>query len=144
MAGVISASEPSWIAPFTGLSPRKFRKLVAALLREGADAVHRGRPRGLPFQDRVLLVIAYWRTNSTMRQLAPLFGVSKSAADRVIDRLGPRLALRPRQRFRKGTVLVLSSRTAAPRERLAFQPGKRHTITRTSRSALASSTSSLA
>ncbi|MFD0399972.1 IS5/IS1182 family transposase, partial [Kitasatospora sp. NPDC127121] len=28
MAGVITASEPSWIAPFTGLSPRDFRKLM--------------------------------------------------------------------------------------------------------------------
>ncbi|TSB17546.1 IS5/IS1182 family transposase, partial [Streptomyces benahoarensis] len=27
MAGVITASEPSWIAPFTGLSPRAFGKL---------------------------------------------------------------------------------------------------------------------
>ncbi|MCL6281641.1 IS5/IS1182 family transposase, partial [Streptomyces albidoflavus] len=27
MSGVITASEPSWIAPFTGLSPRAFRKL---------------------------------------------------------------------------------------------------------------------
>jgi hypothetical protein len=33
----------------------------------------------------VLLVAAYWRTNLTMRQLAPLFGVSKSAADRIIN-----------------------------------------------------------
>ncbi|MGW0086606.1 IS5/IS1182 family transposase, partial [Streptomyces sp. NPDC003393] len=28
MTGVITASEPSWIAPFTGLSPRAFGKLV--------------------------------------------------------------------------------------------------------------------
>ncbi|MFC4517941.1 IS5/IS1182 family transposase, partial [Streptomyces ehimensis] len=27
MAGVITASEPSWIAPFTGLSPRCFGRL---------------------------------------------------------------------------------------------------------------------
>ncbi|MBT2879196.1 IS5/IS1182 family transposase, partial [Streptomyces albidoflavus] len=27
MAGVITASEPSWIAPFSGLSPRQFGKL---------------------------------------------------------------------------------------------------------------------
>ncbi|MGW6413398.1 IS5/IS1182 family transposase, partial [Streptomyces vinaceus] len=27
MAGVITASEPSWIAPFTGLGPRCFGKL---------------------------------------------------------------------------------------------------------------------
>ncbi|NGO44076.1 IS5/IS1182 family transposase, partial [Streptomyces sp. YC419] len=26
MSGVITASEPSWIAPFTGLSPRQFGK----------------------------------------------------------------------------------------------------------------------
>jgi hypothetical protein len=39
-------------------------------------------------EDRVLLVAAYWRTNLTLRQLAPLFGVSKSAADRIVDHLG--------------------------------------------------------
>ncbi|MEW1906787.1 IS5/IS1182 family transposase, partial [Streptomyces sp. NPDC086147] len=27
MAGVITASEPSWTGPFTGLSPRQFNKL---------------------------------------------------------------------------------------------------------------------
>ncbi|MET9397065.1 transposase family protein [Kitasatospora sp. NPDC002965] len=30
----------------------------------------------MPLADRVLLVAAYWRTNLTLRQLAPLFGVS--------------------------------------------------------------------
>ena len=34
MSGVITASEPSWIAPFTGLSPRQFGRLVTALRRE--------------------------------------------------------------------------------------------------------------
>ena len=42
MAGVITASEPSWIAPFTGLGPRQFGKLVTVLRREGADAVRKG------------------------------------------------------------------------------------------------------
>lgn len=42
----------------------------------------------------MLLVTAYWRTNLTLRQLAPLFGISKSAADRIINHLGPSLALR--------------------------------------------------
>jgi hypothetical protein len=59
MAGVITASDPSWTAPFAGLSPRCFRKLVTALRREGADAVRRGRPWGLPLEDRALLVAAY-------------------------------------------------------------------------------------
>jgi nucleotide-binding universal stress UspA family protein len=57
----------------------------------------KGRPWKLAFEDRVLLVAAYWRTNLTMRQLAALFGTSKSAADRTIDDLGPKLALRPRK-----------------------------------------------
>lgn len=53
MAGVITASEPSWTAPFTGQSPRCFGKLSTALRREGADEVRRGRPWGLPLEDRV-------------------------------------------------------------------------------------------
>ncbi|GAA3946364.1 hypothetical protein GCM10022244_61540 [Streptomyces gulbargensis] len=101
MAGVITASEPSWVAPFTGLIPRQFGKPVAALCREGADPVRKGRPWSLPLEDRVLHVAAYWRTNLTLRQLAPLFGVSKSAADRIIGHLGPSLALQQRKRFRK-------------------------------------------
>lgn len=39
----------------------------------------------------MLLVTAYWRTNLTLRQLAQLFGVSKSAADRIVGHLGPSL-----------------------------------------------------
>ncbi|MGW6015199.1 transposase [Streptomyces sp. NPDC055210] len=107
MAGVITSSEPSWIAPFTGLSPRQFGKLVTVLRRKGADAVRRGRPWNLVLEDRALLVAAYWRTNLTMRQLAPLFGVSKSAADRIIDHLGLMLALQPRQRFARDTMLIM-------------------------------------
>ncbi|MGW9375227.1 transposase [Streptomyces xanthophaeus] len=81
MAGVITASESSWTAPFTGLSPREFRKLMTVLRREGADTVRPGRPRSLSLEDRVLLVAASWRTNLTLRQIAPLLGVSKSAAE---------------------------------------------------------------
>ncbi|MFJ6485947.1 transposase [Streptomyces sp. NPDC091682] len=116
MSGVITASEPSWIAPFTGLSPRNFGKLVTVLRREGADAVRKGRPWSLPLEDRALLVAAYWRTNLTMRQLAPLFGVSKSAADRIIDHLGPMLALQPRERFAKDTVLIVDGTLVPTRD----------------------------
>jgi hypothetical protein len=45
--------------------------------------------------ERVLLVAVYYRTNLTMRQLAPLFGVSPATVCRVIQRLGPMLALEP-------------------------------------------------
>ncbi|MFC7862958.1 transposase [Streptomyces murinus] len=116
MAGVITASEPSWTAPFAGLSPRFFGKLVAMLRSEGADAVRRGRPWSLPLEDRVLLVAVYWRTNLTMRRLASLFGVSKSAADRIIDHLGPMLALQPRKRFAKGTVLIVDGTLVPTRD----------------------------
>ncbi|MGW2964440.1 transposase [Streptomyces sp. NPDC001220] len=126
MSGVITASKPSWTAPFTGLSPRKFGKLLTALRREGADAVRRGRPWSLPLEDRVLLVAAYWRTNLTMRQIAPLFGASKSAADRVIDHLGPRLALQQRKRFRKDTVLIVDGTLVSTRDRTIAEQSKNY------------------
>jgi hypothetical protein len=123
---VITASEPSWIAPFTGLSPRQFGKLVTVLRREGADAVRKGRPWSLPLDDRALLVAAYWRTNLTMRQLAPLFGVSKSAADRIIDHLGPKLALQPRKRFAKDTVLIVDGTLVPTRDHSIAEQSKNY------------------
>ena len=46
----------------------------------------------------MLLVAVYYRTNLTLRQVALLFEVSKSAAGRVVDHLGPLLALAERER----------------------------------------------
>ncbi|MCQ8775152.1 transposase [Streptomyces telluris] len=126
MGGVITVSERSWIAPFTGLSPRQFGRLVAALRREGADPVRRGRPWSLPLEDRVLLVAAYWRTNLTLRQLAPLFGVSKSAADRIIGHLAPALALQPRKRFRKQTVLIVDGTLVPTRDHTVAERSKNY------------------
>jgi hypothetical protein len=121
---VITASETSWIAPFTGLSPRAFGKLVNVLRRRGAATIRKGRPWSLPLEDRALLVAAYWRTNLTMRQLAPLFGVSKSAADRIIDHLGPMLALQPRKRFAQDTVLVVDGTLVPTRDHTAAAQSK--------------------
>jgi hypothetical protein len=129
MAGVITASESSWIAPFSGLSPRTFEKLVTVLRRQGADAVRKGRPWSLPLEDRALLVAAYWRTNLTMRQLAPLFGVSKSAADRIIDHLGPMLALQPRKRFAKDTVLIVDGTLVPTRDHAVAEQSKTSHVT---------------
>ncbi|MFE7444523.1 transposase [Streptomyces chartreusis] len=126
MAGVITASEPSWIAPFTGLSPRQFDKLITELRREGADPVCKGRPWSLPLEERVLLVAGYWRTNLTLRQLAPLFGVSKSAADRIIDHLGPLLSLWPRKRFRKDTVLIVDGTLVPTRDHAVAKQSKNY------------------
>ncbi|MFF3417476.1 transposase [Streptomyces sp. NPDC002698] len=123
MAGVITASEPSWTTPFSGLGPRRFGTLVAALRREGADAVRRGRPWSLALEDRVLLVVAYWRTNLTMRHLAPLFGISKSAAERIIVQPGPLLSLQPRRQFAKDAVLIVDGTLVPTRDhKVAEQP----------------------
>lgn len=123
---MITASESSWIGPFTGLGSRQFRKLVTVLRRKEAGTVRRGRPWGLPLEDRLLLVAAYWRTNLTMRQLAPLFGVSKSAADRIINHLGPLLALKPRQRFAKGAVLIVDGILVPTRDHTVAEQSKNY------------------
>jgi len=51
-----------------------------------------------------------------MRRLAPLFGVSKSTADRIIDHLGPMLALQPRKRFAKDAVLIVDGTLVPTRD----------------------------
>ncbi|WP_331724205.1 transposase (plasmid) [Streptomyces longwoodensis] len=126
MTNVITASEPSWIAPFSGLSPRQFGKLITALRREGADPVRKGRPWSLPLEDRVLLIAAYWRTNLTLRQLALLFGTSKSAADRIIDHLGPSLALQQRRRCRKDAVLIVDGTLVPTRDHTIAEQSKNY------------------
>ena len=126
VSGVITASERSWIAPFAGLSPRVFGKLVTALRREGASSPGQGRPWGLLLEDRVLLVVAYWRMNLTMRQLAPLFGISNSAADCVIDQLGPLIAFQPRRRFARDIVLVVDGTLVPTRDHSIAEQSKNY------------------
>ena len=123
---MITASEPSWIAPFSGLSPRAFGKLVTLLRHAGADTPRKGRPWSLSLEDRTLLVTAYWRTNLTMRQIAPLFGISKSAADRIIDHLGPLLALRPRRRFARDAVLIVDGTLVPTRDHTIAERSKNY------------------
>lgn len=126
MSGVITASEPSWTAPFTGLSPRAFGKLVTDVRREGVDSPGRGRPWKVSLENRVLLAAAYRRTNLTMRQLAPLFVVSKSAAERVIDDLSRKLALQPRRRFAKDAVLIVDGTLAPTRDHKVAEQSKNY------------------
>lgn len=79
---------------FTGLSARQFRKRVQVVAGQGGEQTGTGRRWGLPLEDRVLLIAVY-RTNLTLRQVALLFGVSKSAAPRVVEHLAPLLAQAP-------------------------------------------------
>lgn len=86
-----------------------------------------GRPWALPPEDRVLLVATYWRTNLTMRQIGPLFGVSKSVADRVIDHIGPLLALAPvRRHHPEGTVLIVDGTLVPTRDRSVAASSKNY------------------
>ncbi|MFE2522077.1 transposase family protein [Streptomyces mirabilis] len=94
MAGELSA-EQVWVETFTGLRLTQFSRLLKAVRERGGNRTMQGRPWSLPLAERVLLVAVYYRTNLTMRQLGPLFGVSSSTVCRVIQRLGPLLALEP-------------------------------------------------
>ncbi|WP_030186450.1 IS5/IS1182 family transposase [Streptomyces capuensis] len=125
MGGVMSADDPKWIEPFTGLSPAQFNRLVALVRRRGGD-VQRGRPWRLPLEDRVLLVATYWRTNLTLRQVAPLFGISKSAADRILDHLAPLLAISPARRKREDTVYIVDGTLIPTRDRSVAASSKNY------------------
>ncbi|MGV4988568.1 transposase family protein [Streptomyces sp. NRAIS4] len=94
MAGVLRADR-GWVETFTGLRVTQFARLLRVVRERGGNGTMRGRPWSLPLAERVLVVAVYYRTNLTMRQLGPLFGVSSSTVCRVIQRLGPLLALEP-------------------------------------------------
>ena len=126
---VISAARPEWIYPFAGLAPAQFRRLVRLVAQRGGDAIADGRPGrqwALDLPDRVLLVACYWRTNLTMRQLGALFGVSHSAAHRVIDTLGPLLALAPVRRRRVDQVAIVDGTLIPTRDHRLAAPSKNY------------------
>ncbi|MER6441047.1 transposase family protein [Streptomyces sp. NPDC001185] len=87
--------ETLWVETFTGLRMRQFERLLKVVRERGGDGPGGGRPWRLPLADRVLLVAVYYRTNLTMRQLAPRFGVSPATVCRTIQRLRPLLAIEP-------------------------------------------------
>jgi hypothetical protein len=97
MAGVLRA-ERVWVETFTGLRWQQFGRLLKAVRERGGNGTLQGRPWALPLAERVLIVSVYYRTNLTMRQLGPLFGVSSSTVCRVIQKLGPLLAVEPMAR----------------------------------------------
>lgn len=114
VSGVITASEPSWIAPFTGLSPRLFGKLVTVLRHEGADAVRKG-PAMEP--------AAGGPGPAGRRVLAPQPDPSSA---RAAVRGGPALALQQRERFRKGTVLIVDGTLVPTSDHQVAAQSKNH------------------
>ena len=115
---VIRADQPSWIPVFTGLSERQFRALMDIVADRGGEQCGVGRRWGLPLADRVLLLALYYRTNLTLRQVAPLFGVSKSAAGRVVEHLARYLVLAAVEgRHPSDTVLIVDGTLAPTHDR---------------------------
>lgn len=85
MRGVLRA-EPLWVETFKGLRMTQFERLLKMVRERGGDGPRMGRPWCLPLAERVLVVAVYYRTNLTMRQLAPLFGVSSAMKDQMTYR----------------------------------------------------------
>ncbi|GIF74445.1 hypothetical protein Asi02nite_39630 [Asanoa siamensis] len=77
---------------------RGFATTAEALAAEEIARGDSTPPAGSVAGERVLPVAAYWRTNVTVRPIGLLREVSHSAAHRVIDTLGPLLALAPVRR----------------------------------------------
>jgi hypothetical protein len=84
MGGVLRADRV-WVETYTGLCADQFGRLLKAVGERGGEGCGRGRPWRLSPAERVLLVAVHYRTNLTMRQLAPLFGASPATVCRVIQ-----------------------------------------------------------
>ncbi|KWX00630.1 Transposase IS4 family protein [Carbonactinospora thermoautotrophica] len=126
---MISAAQAGWITPFTGLTPRQFRKLVRTVAERGGDRIADGRacrPWRLCLADRVLLVAVYWRTNLTLRQVGPLFGISHAAAHRVVETVGPLLALAPARRRSVDQVCIVDGTLVPTRDRRLAERSKNY------------------
>lgn len=110
------------------MQPGQFRKLARVVAERGGLEIADGRPGRqwrLDLADRVLLVATtYWRTNLTMRQIGPLLGVSHSAAHRVIDSIGPLLALAPVRRRRMDQVAIVDGTLIPTRDHRLAAPSK--------------------
>ncbi|MFE7268229.1 transposase [Streptomyces sp. NPDC057592] len=128
--GVVSAIDDELVPVFTGLTVGQFRKLVRVVRRRGGHALdpHRpGRPWALSLEGRVLMVALYLRTNLTVRQLGPLFGVSRAAAHRIVDRHSPLLALDlPRARPRADEVVIVDGTLVPTRDRTVAASSKNY------------------
>jgi Transposase DDE domain/Helix-turn-helix of DDE superfamily endonuclease len=123
----IVADDMVWVPVFTGLSVRQFRKLVRIVAARGGEQTGTGRRWGLSLADRVLLIAVYYRTNLTLRQVALLFGVSKSAAHRIVEHLAPLLALAPvTRRHGPDTVLIVDGTLVPTHDRSVSASSKNY------------------
>jgi hypothetical protein len=106
MTQLVSADEAAWVEVLTGLDPDEFEELLRTLRPYAeADTPRVGRRWTLSLADRVLLVSLYRRANLTVREAGVLFGISKSAADRIVGHLEPLLHMPP-PRYRRSRLTV--------------------------------------
>ncbi|MGW7695113.1 transposase family protein [Streptomyces asiaticus] len=127
----------------------RFERLLRVVRERGGNGPGGGRPWCLPLAERVLPVAVYYRTNLTMRQLAPPFGISPATVCRVVQRLWPLLALEPAPRpvagverlwIVDGTLIPVRDRTVAASSRnYRFSANVQVIIDADSRLAVASS-----
>ncbi len=73
-----------------------------------------------------VMISACGRAALTLRQIAALFGTSKSTAARIIDDLAPELALRPRKRFAPEAVLIVDGRPVPTRDHALAAKSRNH------------------
>ena len=128
---VIRSDRPEWVPVFTGLSVKQFQELVGVVIARGGEQAGVGRRWGLSLADRVLLVVVYYRTNLTIRQVALLFGISQSATGRVIDHLAPLLVLAPASTPHGPDTVLIVDGTLVPthdRSRSASSKNYRYSI----------------
>ncbi len=108
MTQLVSATESAWVEILTGLDTDGFEELLQTLQPYAeADTPRAGRRWTLSLADRVLLVSLYQRANLTVREVGVLFGISKSAADRIVVHLGPLLHMPPPRYRRSGLTVRL-------------------------------------
>ncbi|MGH7928894.1 MAG: transposase family protein [Candidatus Binatia bacterium] len=74
-----------------------------------------------------MLVAVYYRTNLTLRQIAPLFGVSKSAVGRVVEHLAGHLTL---ARYGPEMVLIVDGALVPVYDRAVAASSKNYRHTR--------------
>lgn len=75
------ATKPENFKRLTGVSPATFA-LMTSVLRDGLPDF--GRPPELRLEDRLLMVLMYWREYRTQAHIATTYGVSESTVSRTI------------------------------------------------------------
>lgn len=95
--------KPTAFKRLTGVKPQVFSEMLAVLREAEEKKKKAGRSSKLSLEDKLLLVLSYWREYRTQFHLAASYGVHESTANRIITRVED--------------VLVSSGRFSLPRRR---------------------------